>query len=94
MPVITQPLKFKKTGFSDLQGAWTVLRYVALQHQGPNADKILYYIDEAMNWESVRNLQRMKASFLHVQNLAVADKAGIQMLEAIEDVRQLLTALS
>jgi len=36
-----------------------------------NADKLLFHIDEAMSWESVRNLARMKTTFILIRNIAL-----------------------
>jgi len=53
----TEPTSYEKTALSDLQGAWIGLREAVVYDFGfPDSDKLLFHIDEAMSWESVRNL--------------------------------------
>jgi len=66
----TEPTSYEKTALSDLQGAWIGLREAVVYDFGfPDSDKLLFHIDEAMSWESVRNLERMKSALLLVQNI-------------------------
>ena len=56
-----EPTHYEKTILSDLQGAWGLLRdEVVNEHAGKDCSRRLFYIDEAMSWESVRNLKHMK----------------------------------
>lgn len=48
----------------------------------PDSDKVLFHIDEAMSWEFVRNLERMKSTLLLVQNV-------ISQSDAPEEINQL-----
>ena len=60
----TEPTQYNKTIFSDLQGAWGVLRQPVVDAWGfPGCDKVLFHIDEAMSWETVRNLTLMSPLF-------------------------------
>ena len=52
-----EPGSYEKTVLSDLQGAWQNLRDEVVEEAGfPNWERVLFHIDEAMSWESVRNL--------------------------------------
>ena len=89
MAFVTEPTGYEKTALSDLQGAWGNLREAVVEKFGfPDSDKLMFHIDEAMSWESVRNLKQMKATLLIVQNIAVQAKAPEEVTELIEDVRQ------
>jgi hypothetical protein len=67
----TEPIGYTRTVLSDLQGSWGNLREAVLKlHPFPESDRLLFHIDEAMSWESVRNLNRMRKAFLLVRNLA------------------------
>ena len=54
----------------------------------PDSDKLMFHLNEAMSWESVRNLKQMETTLLIVQNIAVQGKAPEEVIELIEDVRQ------
>jgi len=88
MTFMTVPDGYEKTALSDLQGAWGYLREAVVESGGfTNADKIIFHIDEAMSWESVRNLEQMKATLLIIHNLATQAKAPAEIIELITDVR-------
>lgn len=93
MPFITEPIGYEKTEISDLQGSWENLRDSVVKNFGfPNSDKLLFHIDEAMSWESVRNLNRMRRTFILVQNIAIQTQAPEEVIEWIDDVRESLDA--
>jgi len=88
MTFIQEPTHYLKTVLSDLQGAWSVLREEVVNNFGfENSDKLLFHIDEAMSWESVRNLQKMKTEFIFIRNIALISEADEEILEAIDDVQ-------
>ncbi|MBS3755725.1 MAG: hypothetical protein KGY56_08520 [Desulfobacterales bacterium] len=65
-----EPNSYEKTIPSDLQGAWAHLRSeVAEAFDFTNSARMLFPIDEAMSWESVRNLKQMKFDLLLVENI-------------------------
>jgi hypothetical protein len=75
----TESTGYVKTSLSDLQGAWGNLRASVAEHFGfPDSKRMLFHIDEAMSWESVRNLQRMKSILLVIQNIADQPKCAKQ----------------
>ena len=93
MVFITEPFGYEKTELSDLQGSWGNLRNAVVEHYDfPDSDKLLFHIDEAMSWESVRNLTVMKSTFILVQNIARQSNAPDEVIDFIDDVRDDLDA--
>ncbi len=89
----TEPTGYEKTAVSDLQGSWMNLRDEVVSNFGfPNSDKLLFHIDEAMSWESVRDLKKMKSILLLVQNIAIQTESPSEVIEWIDDVRESLDA--
>jgi hypothetical protein len=87
----TEPTEYVKTAFSDLQGAWGNLRNEVVKNFGfPDSDKLLFHIDEAMSWESVRNLKKMESTLLLIRNIAAQTESPEEVLELIDDVRESL----
>lgn len=88
MAFMTVPDGYEKTALSDLQGAWGNLRSAVVESYGfTNSDKLMFHIDEAMSWESVRNLDQMKVTLLIIHNLATQAKAPEEIQELISEVR-------
>ena len=55
-----EPTGYEKTILSDLQGAWNVFRQTVVDNVGFEGwEKVLFHTDEAMSWETVRNLKLM-----------------------------------
>lgn len=76
MVFITEPTGYEKTALSELQGSWGNLRNAVVDNFGfLGSDKLLFHIDEAMSWESVRNLKIMKSTFILVQNITMQSEA-------------------
>jgi hypothetical protein len=85
---------YLKTGLSDLQGAWTLLRSEVVEHFGfPKSDKILFHIDEAMSWECVRDLKRMMGVLLVIRNISVQSEVPDSIKHLIGDVYECLADL-
>ncbi len=51
---------------------------------------MLFHIDEAMSWESVRNLKEMKSTLLLVQNIIAQTESPEEVIEWVNDVRESL----
>jgi hypothetical protein len=86
-----EPTGYYKTILSDLQGAWTLLREAVVENGGFTGwDRALFHIDEAMSWESVRDLRRMPPLVLIIRNICVQNGAQGEVLERIEDVEKIL----
>lgn len=79
---------YTKTAISDLQGAWSLLRDQVVNEFGfQSSDKLLFHIDEAMSWECVRDLDRMKPIILIIDNIAKQSDASNDIVELISNVR-------
>jgi len=89
MAFFTEPTGYEKTALSDLQGAWGNLRNEVVEAGPfPEWERILFHIDEAMSWESVRNLEQMRNTLLLIQNIAAQSEVPDEVVEWIEIVRQ------
>jgi hypothetical protein len=94
MKFYEEPPGYVKTILSDLQGGWGNLRRAVMEsHPFPGSDKLLFHIDEAMSWESVRNLSQMRNTLLLIQNIAQTNRAPDEVMEWIEDVVETLKDL-
>jgi hypothetical protein len=70
MSFYTEPTGYEKTIISDLQGAWQNLREAVVENAGfEEWDRVLFHVDDAMSWESVRDLDRMKSTLTVIRNL-------------------------
>ena len=86
-----EPTYYEKTIISDLQGAWEVLRdEVIKEHASIDCSQLLFHINEAMSWESVRNLKHMKNTFVLAQSIAQQINVSEEIIELIENVRDVL----
>ena len=57
MAIEKEPSSYEKSVLSELQGAWHNLRDEVAEQAGfPGWERALFHIDEAMSWETVRNL--------------------------------------
>jgi len=91
MPFTEEPSGYEKTILSDLQGAWSVLRQSVAESEGfKGCDRVLLHIDEAMSWETVRNLRRMPPCILIIRNLCLQGRAPQEVLENIQYVDSIL----
>lgn len=89
----TEPTGYEKTALSDLQGAWENLRSAVLDNYGfSGSDKLIFHINEAMSWESVRDLKQMKTTLLLVQNLVAQSESPPEVAEWVTEVRGNLEA--
>lgn len=88
----TESTGYEKTILSDLQGAWVVLRESVANSAGfEGGDRALFHIDEAMSWETVRNLRLMPPLLLIIRNLCLLGKAPDEVIQNIDDVNEVLT---
>jgi hypothetical protein len=87
----TEPLGYQKTILSDLQGAWQAFRESVVGTGGfENWDRVLFHTDEAMSWETVRNLERMPALVLIIRNLCLQSGLSGEVMENLENVTNIL----
>lgn len=91
MPFTTESSGYEKTSLLDLQGAWILLRESVVETGGfDGMDRALFHIDEAMSWESVRNLCRMPPLLLIIRNLCLQGQVPDEVMENIEQVHEIL----
>jgi hypothetical protein len=91
MSFYQEPPHYEKTILSDLQGAWEVLRdEVIKEHTSKDCSQLLFHINEAMSWESVRNLNHMKNTFILIQSIAQQLKVSDEIMGLIEELRDVL----
>ena len=87
----TERAGYEKTILSDLQGAWILLRQSVVDTEGFDGwDRVLFHIDEAMSWETVRNLAQMPPLLLIIRNLCSQAGASREVMANIEDVNDIL----
>ena len=91
MPFTEEPSGYEKTILSDLQGAWCLLRDSVSDTGGFEGwDRVLFHIDEAMSWETVRNLKRMPPLLLIIRNICTQSKAPKEVIENIQNIDEIL----
>jgi hypothetical protein len=84
---------YEKTILSDLQGAWLCLRDSITEHaEFTEQERMLFHLDEAMSWETVRHLERMKPLLIMIRNLALQGKVSDDVMDEIEDISDILAA--
>jgi hypothetical protein len=87
----TEPTGYEKTILSELQGAWQCLRGEVAENPGFDGwERALFHIDEAMSWESVRNLRRMQKTLLLVRNILQQGDVPGGVTECLESVNELM----
>ncbi|MBT8126994.1 MAG: hypothetical protein KJP15_05880 [Gammaproteobacteria bacterium] len=91
MAIEKEPSSYEKSVLSELQGAWHNLRDEVAEQAGfPGWERALFHIDEAMSWESVRNLQNMHKSLVLVRNLLGQDGVPEIVNEYLDVVNDLM----
>jgi hypothetical protein len=91
MPFTQEPTGYEKTVLSDLQGAWSLLRESVGDAAGFEGwDRAIFHIDEAMSWETVRNLKRMPPLLLIIGNICMQGKVPKEVLENIRELDAIL----
>ena len=91
MPFREEPTGYQKTILSDLQGAWSLLRDSVVDAAGFKGwDRAIFHIDEAMSWETVRNLRRMPPLLLIIRNICMECKAPEAVLANIRELDYIL----
>lgn len=87
----TESTGYEKTILSDLQGAWTIFRKAVVENDGfPGWDKVLFHTDEAMSWETVRNLKLMPPLVLIIRNLCIQGEAPEDVFTWLNEIHELL----
>jgi len=87
----TEPEGYKKTALSDLQGAWSNFRSMLVDADGMNnRNRLLFHVDEAMSWECVRDLERMRTLTLLIRNIVSQSEPPSDVVQGIEEVADAL----
>lgn len=87
----TEPLGYEKTVLSELQGAWKCLRDALAENPGFDGwQRVLFHVDEAMSWESVRDLGYMRGRLNLVRNRLQRTDAPADVIECLEAVNELM----
>lgn len=87
----TEPTGYQKTVLSDLQSAWIAFRESVVDSGGfENWDRVLFHTDEAMSWETVRNLRRMPPLVLIIRNLCVQSGISGGVMFNLEEIAGIL----
>jgi hypothetical protein len=91
MSFTTEPTGYQKTILSDLQGAWEIFRQSVVDSGGfENMGRVLFHTDEAMSWETVRNLNRMPPLVLIIRNLCIQSGVSGEIMENLGEVTSIL----
>jgi len=91
MTIQTESTGYEKTILSDLQGAWINFRKSVIEDAGFSGwEKVLFHTDEAMSWETVRNLKLMPPLVLVIRNLCLQGKAPKDVLTWLNEVHEIL----
>lgn len=91
MTFFTEPKGYDKTILSDLQGGWSALRELIVDNPGFNDwERMLFHVDEAMSWETVRSLERMKPLLMLIKNIAAKANVPKAIHDEIEDIHETL----
>ncbi len=91
MKFTTEASGYQKSILSDLQGAWIIFRESVVDTGGfKNWDRVLFHTDEAMSWETVRNLDRMLPLVLIIRNLCIQSGVSGDVLLNLEELANIL----
>ncbi len=71
--------------------AWSILRQLVANNAGFQGwERMLPHIDEAISWESVRNLSHMRNTLLIIRNIVLQNAVPEEICQAIEDITEIL----
>jgi hypothetical protein len=88
------PIGYTKGILSDLQGAWGCLRQaVVAMSPSEIQHKLIFHIDEAMSWESVRDLKHMRKTLVLITNIAKQAVLNKEINEWLDDIYETLNEI-
>ena len=91
MHFYTEQTSYEKTSLSDLQGAWENFKHTLLcLHPFPYSDRIIFHLNEAMSWEMVRDLKKMKDVYLLIRNMCMKSEKAEELTGDLEVIRDCL----
>ena len=86
-----EPVSYEKTILSDLQGMWDIFRSEVLSNiPNINCTTLMFHIDEAMSWESVRNLEHMRKTLILIRNIITKEKFDKNIHDILDDLQETL----
>lgn len=87
-----EPIGYVKGILSDLQGAWNCLRNAVVEMKPSEPQhKLIFHIDEAMSWESVRDLKHMRKTLVLITNIAKQTAVlNEEVYEWLDDIYEIL----
>ena len=89
-----EPTTHQKNILLDLQAAWAHLRECVITvEDGELRQRLLFHVDECLNWSHVRHLPLMKSTLLSIHQVAYQKKADYEVQHAIERIRVLMNEL-
>ena len=86
----TTPQYYTKTIISDLQGSWECLKDVVIHEYAEDCAELIFHINEAMSWESVRDLNYMQKTLIIIRNLLQEKGNRGEVFDIIEDLSEQL----
>ncbi len=89
----TTPQYYKKTILSDLQGSWEWLKDEVIKEYGNDCGELIFHINEAMSWESIRDLNQMQNTLVLIRNLLQEKGNKGEVFDIIEDISEELAEI-
>jgi hypothetical protein len=84
MSFVKESTGYEKTIIADLQGGWNLLRQEVVDAAGFDGwERALFHVDEAMSWETVRDLRRMPPLLLVIRNICAQGNAPEEVMESL-----------
>lgn len=85
-----EPIHYIKSILFDLQGSWILLRESVVNMRPSDIQqRLLFHIDDAMSWESVRDLNQMQKSIVLITNIIQQNCLDESVIEWLEEVRNI-----
>ena len=82
------PQSYNKTIISDLQGSWEWLKDAVIKEYAGDCEELIFHINEAMSWESVRDLNHMQKTLVIIRNLLQEKGSRGEVFKIIEDLSE------
>uniref|UniRef100_I2PWW7 Uncharacterized protein n=1 Tax=Desulfovibrio sp. U5L TaxID=596152 RepID=I2PWW7_9BACT len=87
----TEQTPYEKTSLHGLQGAWENFKHTFLcLHPFSGSDRIIFHLNEAMSWEMVRDLKKMKDVYLLIRNMCLKSEKAEELNEDLEEITKCL----
>lgn len=91
MSFYTEQSGYEKTSLSELQGAWDNFKCNLLTlHPFDESNRLLFHTYEAISWEIVRDLLKMKDLYLLIRNIASKSEMAESFKEDLDAIKDCL----